>query len=64
MYTGTLDKINTSAVFEIALVRQLSVGQVKSYNHILFAFEVATFRSTTDDSQNEHCQDHSSPSDT
>ena len=31
--------------------------QVKSYNHILFAFEVAT--ATTDDSQNEHYQDHS-----
>ena len=73
MYTGTLDKMNTSAVFEIALVRlfetsdyllgqvnnPLAVGQVKSYNHILFAFEVATVRATTDDSQNEHYQDHS-----
>ena len=77
MYTGTLDKINTSpAVFEIALPCPLvrdkrlftrtskqsissSVRQVKSYNHILFAFEVATVRATTDDSQNKHCQVHS-----
>ena len=75
MYTGTLDKINTSAVSEIALVclsetsdyllgqvnnpLELSVRQVKSYNHILFAFEVATVGATTDDSQNEHYQDHS-----
>ena len=72
MYTGTLDKINTSAVFEIALVRDKrlftrtskqsissSVRQVKSYNHILFAFEVATVGPTTDDSLNKHCQVHS-----
>ena len=72
MNTGTLDKINTSAVFKIALVRDKrlstrtskqpissSVRQVKSYNHILFAFEVATVRATTDDSQNKHCQVHS-----
>ena len=37
----------------------MPVGQVKSYNHILFAFEVAPVRATTDDSQNEHYQDHS-----
>ena len=39
-------------------VHYTKLRQVKSYNHILFAFEVATVRPTTDDSQNEHCQDH------
>ena len=67
MYTGTLDKINTSASVRNSacpLVRDKrlftrtskqsissSVRQVKSYNHILFAFEVATVSTTTDDSQ-------------
>ena len=75
MYTGTLDKINTSRsvrnsacplvrdkrLFTRTSKQSISsfVRQVKSYNHILFAFEVATVCATTNDSQDKHYQDHS-----